>query len=94
MEYCKCHTTLTLKEAAQGLFDEVVELITEPSRDELSDVTYSLNRLAGALVGKPYIGMFPYVGLHKEKVEKRMRDHGCIRSKRHLIDGKCPSTNK
>lgn len=94
MEYCKCHGTLTLKEALHGLTDEMVELIEEPSRDELSDVTYSLNRLAGALVRKPYIGLFPYAKLHKEKVEKRMLEHGCIRSKRHLIDGKCPSINK
>jgi hypothetical protein len=30
-------------------------------------------------------------GRHVEKIEARMREYGCIRSKRHLKDGACPS---
>lgn len=47
--------------------------------------------MAGSLVGKPYVRIFPGGKLHIQKIEKRMDDYGCIRSKRHLISGICPS---
>ena len=32
--------------------DEVIEFIEEPSLDELSDISYSINRIAGTFIGK------------------------------------------
>lgn len=94
MTYCLCHSTLTLSQAKEGLLDEVKEFIAEPSLDEASDIVYCLNRLAGSLVGKPYVRIFPGGKLHIQKIEKRMDDYGCIRSKRHLVFGICPTAFK
>ena len=94
MTYCLCHSTLTLSQAKEGLFDEIKEFIAEPSLDEASDIIYCLNRMAGSLVGKPYVRIFPGGKLHIQKIEKRMLDYGCIRSKRHLISGICPSERR
>ena len=89
--YCNCHNTLTLKQGVTGLMDEVKEFIEEPSRDEFSDIVYCLNRLAGTLLNRPYVAIIPGDSLHVSKIKKRMDDYGCIRSKRHLISGICPS---
>lgn len=94
MTYCLCHSTLTLSQAKEGLLDEIKEFIAEPSLDEASDIIYCLNRMAGSLVGKPYVRIFPGGKLHIQKIEKRMDDYGCIRSKRHLISGICPSERR
>ena len=91
MKYCKCHAVLTLKEALVGLKDEIVEFVDEPSKDEASDIVYCLNRLAGTLTRRPILNVFPGGGIHIEKINERMNAYGCIRSKRHLIDGRCPS---
>lgn len=91
MNYCKCHETLTLKEGMNALLDETKEFIVEPSRDEASDVVYCLNRMAGTLVGKPYVPLIPLDRMHREKIAVRMESYGCIRSQRHLIFGLCPS---
>lgn len=91
MAYCKCHQKLTHREAAMGLWDEVKEFIAEPSKDEASDIVYCLNRAVGSLFNKSYVRLIPGDKLHVDKINKRMEEYGCIRSKRHLIDGKCPS---
>ncbi len=91
MNYCKCHETLTVKEAVDGLVDELKEFIEEPSRDEASDIAYCINRLAGAFVKKPHVKIVGGERLHIEKIQERMAEYGCIRSKRHLVDGCCPS---
>ncbi len=91
MQYCKCHNVLTIKEAVNGLKEEVAEFIQEPSLDEGSDVIYCINRLLGSMVGLPIIKLVPGNKLHMQKIENRMKEYGCIRSRRHLIDGKCPS---
>ena len=90
-EVCKCHNTMTIKEAIDALKDELKEFISEPSKDEASDIAYCINRLAGSLVGKPYKHVVGGTRLHTEKVQKRMQEYGCIRSRRHLVDGQCPS---
>lgn len=89
--YCNCHNTLTLKQSLTGLLDEVKEFIEEPSRDELSDIVYCLNRLTGTLVNRPYVKLIPGDQLHVLKIKKRMQEYSCIRSSRHLINGNCPS---
>lgn len=89
--YCKCHDVLTIEEARKGLVDEVKEFISEPSRDELSDIAYAVNRLIGALLKKRYVKLIPGAGIHVKKIELRMQTYGCIRSERHLKDNQCPS---
>ena len=90
MQYCKCHNTLSLHEALKTTWDEVVEFVAEPSKDEASDIVYGLGRVLGALINRPYVRL-PGDGIHVRKIQKRMDDYGCIRSKRHLLNGKCPS---
>ena len=90
-QYCQCHNTLTLKESLTGLLDEVKEFIEEPSHDELSDIVYCLNRLARSVSNRPYVAIIPGDSLHVSKIKKRMQQYGCIRSSRHLVNGKCPS---
>lgn len=90
-QYCKCHVTLTLKQALFGLKDEVIEFIEEPSLDELSDISYCINRLAGTLTKVPYKRIVGLDARHIFKINNRMKQYGCIRSKNHLKDGKCPS---
>jgi hypothetical protein len=91
MKFCKCHTPLTIKKGLSALKDEIIEFVEEPSMDELSDVVYCLNRLAGAIVKKTYIKIVPGDKLHIAKIKIRMRTDGCIRSPRHFINGHCPS---
>lgn len=91
MNYCKCHQPLNFKEALAGLKDEAIEFVEEPSADEASDIAYSINRLVGGLFNKAYIRVLPTGGIHERKIQLRMDEHGCIRSKRHLVDGRCPS---
>ena len=74
-----------------ALKDEMIELIQEPSTDELSDVVYCVNRLAGSLLNKPYKKVIPFDSKHIRKINVRMKIYGCIRSKNNLVDGKCPS---
>lgn len=91
MEYCKCYKPLTLRVAVKGLVGEIREFREEPSLDEFADILRCVNRLAGALFKKSEITIFPYPKIHLDKVHNRMAKNGCIRSERHLINGKCPS---
>ena len=91
MKYCNCHNVLTFKQGYDGLVDEVKEFIDEPSMDELSDIVYSINRIAGTIIKKPYVRVLPGDSIHVAKIKERMKSYGCIRSSRHLKDGKCPS---
>lgn len=89
--YCKCFSVIPVRQAFNGVLDEAKEFIAEPSKDELVDVLFCLNRLAGSVVKKVYIGIFPVGDHYDRKVRPRMQEYNCIRSKRHLINGKCPS---
>lgn len=90
-KYCNCHNVLTAKESFEGTVDELKEFIEDPSMDELSDIVYCLNRAVGSLFNKSYVRLIPGDKLHVDKINKRMEEYGCIRSPRHLLDGKCPS---
>lgn len=94
MKYCKCHETLTFKEAKEGLVDEIKEFLDEPSKDEASDIVYCLNRMVGSFLNKPYVRVFPGDKQHVDKINSRMKEYGCIRSKRHLVYGMCPSERR
>ena len=89
-KYCDCHKAIAPRKAIRDIRDEWTELKEEPSMDELSDVLYGVGRLLGSLIRMPYVRI-PGDGLHVKKINDRMQEYGCIRSKRHLINGICPS---
>ena len=74
------------------IWDEMKEFFEEPSLDEFSDVMFGFGRLLGGLLNKRYVRM-PFDRNHIEKIEKRYEKYACIRSERHLVDGRCPSKN-
>lgn len=84
MQYCNCHRKLSVKQAFKYLFEEIVEWIQTPNKDEWSDICYCINRLLGTIVGKEIIYLLP-TWLHDAKIRARMREYGCIRSKRHRV---------
>lgn len=90
MDYCQCLTPLSLRQGYKDLAEEMGEFMEKPSLDEFSDCTFALGRIAAGLFGKVYFPM-PFDGRHKRKILARMVEYGCVRSKRHLRDGKCPS---
>ena len=98
-KFCGCvsEKEFDLRQRVLDLWDEVVELVEVKTwadfKDELSDVVWGLGRLLGNLVGKAYIRVWGD-GLHVDKIKKRMLQHGCVRSARHLVDGKCCSLKK
>ena len=89
IQWCSCHQTLRAPAAIRDILAEAREFLQEPSRDEMSDIMYGIGRLLGSLVNRPYVHV-PGDRLHIEKIEKRVQEYGCVRSKRHLVDGKCP----
>jgi hypothetical protein len=58
--------------------------------DEFSDVMFGVGRLIGGVFGILYISM-PFDGIHIKKINKRFLEYGCCRSKRYLINDRCPS---
>ena len=76
------------------IWDEVVEVFgsrsVEELKDEVSDVMFGFGRLLGYMCGKVYVKMW-YDERHVRKIEKRMEEYGCVRSKRHLVGGVCRS---
>ena len=74
--------------------DEVVEVCEarsmEELKDEVSDVMFGFGRLLGYLCGRVYVKMW-FDERHVKKIEGRMEEYGCVRSKRHLVAGMCPS---
>ena len=89
-EMCGCQTVATLREAVMELADELVEFLREPSQDEFSDCVYAVGRIIGACVGKVYVHV-PGDGRHVKKIQRRLDEYGCIRSRKHLVNGRCPS---
>ena len=75
------------------IWDEVVEVCQagswEELKDEASDVMFGFGRLLGYLCGRVYVGMW-FDERHVKKIEGRMEEYGCVRSKRHLVAGMCP----
>jgi NTP pyrophosphatase (non-canonical NTP hydrolase) len=74
------------------IWDEVVEVFgsrsVEELKDEVSDVMFGFGRLAGYMCGRVYVKMW-YDERHVRKIEKRMEEYGCVRSRRHLVNGMC-----
>ena len=89
-KFCACIVPLPLKDGWKFLREELEEYIHEPSREELSDCMYAFGRMIAGIFGGVYIPM-PGDKRHIVKMTKRMAQHGCTRSERHLINGRCPS---
>lgn len=81
-KYCKCYKVLSIKEAFNHLIDEIKEFINSPSSDELSDISFSINRLLGSLINKEYVNLLNATK-HINKINQRMIDNKCIRSNNH-----------
>lgn len=93
MQWCGCMRPQTPREALRDIWGEVREFVAEPSWDEASDIAYGVGRLLGGLRGRVYVAV-PGDGWHVTKIQARMREYGCIRSKRHLRDGACPAQRR
>lgn len=87
---CPCWEPLSIRQAATAVIDEMKEFCDNPTLDELDDVKVCMNRLIGSFFKKPMVKLFN-TPLYDRKVKVRMHDHDCIRSKRHLVNGCCPS---
>lgn len=94
MDYCGCLGVRAATDAVRDIADEAKELLEvknlEEFKDEFSDVTFGLGRLVAGLIGKVYVRM-PFDAKHVAKIDKRMSEYGCVRSRRHLVDGVCAS---
>jgi hypothetical protein len=73
-----------LPDALNDLWDEVVEMVEKPSLDEASDCAYAVGRLLAGLVGQVYVHVFGDAR-HIAKIDQRMAEYGCVRSKRHTV---------
>jgi len=62
----------------------------EEFKDELSDIAWGIGRILGGLRKKAYVRVIGD-GIHYNKVVDRINKYGCMRSKRFLVDGKCPN---
>lgn len=82
-----------MRQGFGDLIDEAKELMSARGREELleelSDVTYAVGRLCGAVIKRPYVPM-PFDKRHRDKIQKRVERYGCIRSERWLLNGQCP----
>jgi len=94
MKFCACFGVRSFGDAVKDIADELKECMEVKSvaelKDELSDVCWGVGRLLGGLVGRVYVHV-PGDGAHYQKVMRRMDEYGCVRSKRLLVEGECPS---
>lgn len=93
MEWCECLGVRKWRDALADLREEAGEILhvksVEEFLDEFSDVAWGFGRLIAGIFNKNYVRM-PFDKRHYKKVLERMNEYGCVRSKRHLVDGKCP----
>lgn len=89
--WCRCLSEKrSLSDSIKDIYNEIVDFVYFPSLESGSDIMFSLGRLLGLLSGKNYISL-PGDKKTLEKFAYRMFSYGCIRSRRHLINGKCPN---
>lgn len=94
-DWCRCLDPQRPSSALRDLWAEMRELVEVRSRsglfDEMSDVMFAVGRLAGGLVNRRYVPV-PGARAHVKKIVDRLDRYGCVRSERHLADGRCPSS--
>jgi len=93
MKFCSCMTVRPFGAAVVDLVAEIEEWVEYPSWDEWSDICWALGRLLGSMMNRLYVHV-PGDTRHVEKIHRRMQEHGCVRSDRHLVDGHCPSVSQ
>lgn len=87
---CRCMRVLEPREALEHCLDEMRELIEGRNKEEASDVAFTVGRLLGAVMGRIYVRV-PGDGMAYEKMHRRYRETGCVRSLAHREMGKCLS---
>jgi len=96
VEFCDCVSNGSgeWRNRIVDIWDELVELIEVKSWDEFldewSDVVFGFGRLLGWAWGVKYVHLYG-AERHIEKIKRRMAEYGCVRSRRHLVCGKCRS---
>lgn len=85
MQYCECLSRRSKGKAVKDIFDEVIEFVKKPSKDEMSDIAFGIGRFIEAIIGV-YVSI-PGDRMHIEKINERMKMHGCIRSERAIAEG-------
>ena len=96
-EFCACVTNKEgeWKVRLQDIWDEVQELVQvntwDDFLDEVSDIVFGVGRLLGYFWGVNYIHVWGDER-HLAKIRARMVEYGCVRSRKHLLCGKCSST--
>lgn len=94
MKFCGCVSNEKgeLGKRVLDIWDELVELAEVKTLDEFwdewSDVMFGVGRLLGYFYGVKYLSLYGDER-HVKKIVARMEEYGCVRSKRHLLDGKC-----
>lgn len=92
---CGCWNVAGTKEAMGEIWAELYELIHCKNwpdfLDEVSDIAFGVGRLLGGWKGLEYVHV-PGDKRHIQKIKRRFHEYGCIRSKRHLINGRCPNS--
>ncbi len=59
-------------------------------KDEASDIAWGFGRLVAGIFGMRYVRV-PGDQRHYRKAVSRTKEYGCKRSKRFLVNGRCPS---
>lgn len=104
MEWCKCMERRGIRDAIADLCSlelvdgkrrgEIFEVFEAKSFeefvDECSDISWGIGRLIAGVLGKVYVRI-PGDRRHYSKVAARMQEYGCTRSRRFLVNGRCPS---
>lgn len=104
VRWCGCMQVRSPKEGFADIFSrtlvdgkprgELWELFSiksfEEFKDELSDIFWGVGRIIGGFLGKAYVRV-PGDRIHYRKVVGRIEEYGCMRSKRFLVNGRCPN---
>lgn len=57
---------------------------------EISDIAYAVGKIVGKVLGKEYVSILGDGASYSTK-HARMKKQGCFRSKRLLVNGRCPN---
>ena len=104
VKWCGCMAVRSWRDGLADLFSrelvdgkrrgEIYELFEvksfEEFQDELSDIAWGIGRILGGFRKKAYVRIIGD-GIHYKKVVDRISEYGCMRSKRFLVNGKCPN---
>lgn len=104
VQWCGCMQVRSWREGLADIFSrelvdgklrgEIWELMEvrsfEEFKDELSDISWGIGRIIGGFLKKAYVRV-PGDQIHYRKVVDRINEYGCMRSRRFLVNGRCPN---